>query len=604
LNLFSPDFSARARLDAAGGDAGTADPAGIPSASQSGHDSAFAGETGPWKIFLERWYREPVFPKRLGLFRKHLGASALVVAELSRRQGLKRIVGSSSEESTEGAEPGRSLAEAALPVMDPSGLACLCSVLLPKGAHPYPAAFVCSHPGSRPGAFLLLVTAFPDRESADRVSPTFPFLCPLVLESAKLSLEQVANHSIDRMLQQSQRLASVGRLASGVAHDFNNLLTVIQGNVALLEEQLADCEDHQVHESIHHVRSAGDHAASLAKQLLRFSRGETEEIERVDLNEIVADFMAMAGRLVEETIEMRLILASEPLEIAADRGMVGQMLMNLIVNARDAMVGGGTIEVRTARREVADEGGGSEQWVCLEVVDDGCGIPQEHLAKIFDPFFTTKAQSEGTGLGLPNTRALVEKNRGKILVESAVGKGTRFELRFPTAKPETCSASVGGEVETPVPTADRERAPSEPVAAVPIRLRKDRLGEDSIRGETVLLVEDDSSVRKLVRRLLEMNGCLVIEASSGREAMDRWPEIRDRVSLVVTDVIMPGGVSGWDLARSLHEDRPELGILLTSGYTEHSDEHLKDSKQVKFLQKPYEASKLRDTLYRLRHPAA
>jgi len=552
---------------------------------------ALAPDADRWKDFLERWWGEPSFALRLELLRSHLSAEVVAVGELGSRRKIKQIIGISCSHGAGDDARGKALVEAAVEALAPEG-ECLCSQALDPGTIPFPAAYLCLHPGAATGRPLFLVTAFDSRAKVELLSPVFPFLCPLVLESAKLSAEQAANCSIDWMLQQSQRLASIGRLASGVAHDFNNLLTVIQGNVDLLKAQLSDHSDQRVHESIHQLNAAGDRAAALARQLLRFSRGETQEIERIDLNEVVVDFMRMASRLLEESIEVRLELAEGKLEIAADRGMVGQMLMNLVVNARDAMPKGGSIAIRTDLREAQEPGG--RPWACLEVADDGCGIPPDQLGKIFDPFFTTKEQGKGTGLGLPNTRTLIEKNRGKILVESEVGKGTRFELRFPPAPSVPCSKPE----ETP-------ESPVDGLDSEPPRRQRIEEPRESIRGETVLLVEDDSSVRKLVRRLLEMNGCLVIEAVSGREAMDRWPEIRDSVSLVVTDVIMPGGVSGWDLARSLHEDRPELGILLTSGYTEHGgDDALKTSQQVKFLQKPYEASKLRDTLYHLRHPAA
>jgi len=551
---------------------------------------------------MKRWWGESSFALRLELLRSHLDAEVVAVGELDSRRNVKQIMGISFADGSADESHGKDLVEAIAATLAP-GCECFCNRSLEQGTIPFPAANLCLHPGIAAGRPLFLAAAFDSRAKAELLRPVFPFLCPLVLESAKLSAEQAANRSIDWMLQQSQRLASVGRLASGVAHDFNNLLTVIQGNVDLLKAQLTNHSDRRVHESIHQLNAAGDRAAALARQLLRFSRGETEEIERIDLNEVVVEFMQMASRLLEESIEVRLELAEDKLEVAADRGMVGQMLMNLVTNARDAMPKGGSVAIRTHLRAAREPG--ESPWTCIEVADDGCGIPPDQLGKIFDPFFTTKERGKGTGLGLPNTRALIEKNGGKILVESEVGKGTRFELRFPPASSVPCTKPGEAPERAAGARSAGSGSPPEGGVSKPSSRRRIEEPRESIRGETVLLVEDDSSVRKLVRRLLEMNGCLVIEAVSGREAMDRWPEIRDSVSLVVTDVIMPGGVSGWDLARSLHEDRPELGILLTSGYTEHGgNDSLKTSQQVKFLQKPYEASKLRDTLYRLRHPAA
>ena len=267
--------------------------------------------------------------------------------------------------------------------------------------------------------------------------------------------------------------------------------------------------------------------------------------------------------------------------------MVGQILMNLIVNARDAMPDGGQIFLTTEPFHL-DGGNGdldSGDYVSLSVRDTGSGISPSNLKRIFDPFYSTKGKGKGTGLGLANVASLMRQHGGQIDVASVVGEGTCFELLFPQVAP-------------------RPEATEPETKMVEVPTRDNPADQECIQGSKVLLVEDEDAVRKLVRKLLEMHGCAVVEATSGKQALDLWPEVCDDISVVVTDVIMPEGVSGWDLAKELHSRAPDVGILLTSGYNERAEDHgLENDPQIAFLQKPYEAKKLKSNIYQLLHPA-
>jgi len=422
-----------------------------------------------------------------------------------------------------------------------------------------------------------LAVGLHDKDLAD--DPSFETIVSLVasLVATQVDFERelASREEIESMLRQSQKLASVGRLATGIAHDFNNLLTVIQGHTSLLERVVEDADNEKAMESLGLIRSASLQAVELSKQLLLFSRQQCVNLETCELNQVVGEFVKMMRRMVEETINLDIKLGAGLDQIKADRSMLGQVIMNLILNARDAMPDGGRITIETSLRSRNAEDGsiGPGDYACLSIRDNGSGIPPEKLPKIFDPFFTTKEKEKGTGLGLANVAAIIREHGGQVDVSSEVGAGTTFEIFLPM---------VVGRIAAPLPE------------------KKDTKDEESLKGITILLVEDENGVRKLVRKLLEMLGSEVIEAKSGRQALDLWPEISEKVSLVVTDIVMPEGVSGWDLARELHSTRPELGILLTSGYDERPEDHgLGDEEQIAFLQKPYEAKTLKHTLQQL-----
>jgi signal transduction histidine kinase/CheY-like chemotaxis protein len=447
---------------------------------------------------------------------------------------------------------------------------------------------------------LAFVAAF--EKSADaEARMELAFVAALLFERGRRMREASIREGLEVMLRQSDRLTSLGRLTAGVAHDFSNLLTVIQGHTSFLEREVETAGSSRAFESIALIKKATEQAGSLAKQLLHFGRDHQAEFRECDLNDIVSNFVQLMRRMVEETIEFRLDLKESGASVLVDPGMIGQILMNLVVNARDAMEGKGRISIST-RLKACDKttvsGSGADVLV-LSVEDTGPGISPEKLEKIFEPFYSTKEQNKGTGLGLANVSKLVKCHRAKIDVFSSEGAGTRFEIQFPIHS----FASAPSESEK-ILRKDPHTPAQEPVSAtVPSRgdIRQfPNDGNDSIRGSKVLLVEDESSVRMLVKKLLEMHGCTVIEAASGRKALDLWPEVCDEISVVVSDIVMPEGVSGWDLAKELHEKAPNLGILLTSGYNEKPEDHgLGGDPKIAFLQKPYEAKKLKSNIYEL-----
>ncbi len=369
--------------------------------------------------------------------------------------------------------------------------------------------------------------------------------------------------SLEAQLRQSQKMDAIGKLAGGVAHDFNNLLTVIQGQSALLEDGLL--EPAAILPAARAIGEAADKAAELTRQLLAFSRRQVVQLTPTDLNELVADMGKLLRRLIGADIELHTVLAPGRVQISADVGMVEQVLMNLAVNARDAMPGGGSLVVSTAivyarPPRSATNAAGAGQYARLTVRDAGTGIAAEHLPHIFEPFFTTKDKARATGLGLATVFGIVEQHRGWIEVHTRLGTGTVFDVYVPR-----CAEAM--------PTA---AAPVVQPMAMP-------------RGhECILLVEDELPVREMVRDVLVRQGYRVYEAGAGREALDLWSRVGSDVDLVLTDIVMPDGMMGTDLVAHLLADRADLPVIYTSGYSQESDRvHADLVDGVNFLQKPY-----------------
>jgi two-component system, cell cycle sensor histidine kinase and response regulator CckA len=373
--------------------------------------------------------------------------------------------------------------------------------------------------------------------------------------------------NLEAQLRQSQKMESVGLLAGGVAHDFNNILTVIQGHNSLLAS-LALSED--ALDSARQIALAADRAANLTRQLLTFSRRQILQPKNLDLNEVVSNMTKMLRRLLGEDITLQVNYASSLPLVHADPGMMEQVLMNLSINSRDAMPKGGKLLVDTSSVKIDDAaarkmpGASPGQYVCLTVRDTGRGIPPEVMPHIFEPFFTTKDVGKGTGLGLATVYGIVQQHRGSINVTSKVGVEAVFEIYLP-AVAGTASA--------------REAAPLPP----------------EIRGgnETLLIVEDEGPLRQLVKRVLERYGYRVLEANSGVDALPIWLQYKDQISLLLTDMVMPHGVSGRELAERLRGDKPGLKVIYSSGYSlavVGGDMVLRDG--LNFLQKPYDPIKL------------
>ncbi len=380
--------------------------------------------------------------------------------------------------------------------------------------------------------------------------------------------------STAEQLRQAQKMEAVGRLAGGVAHDFNNLLTVITGysDVLLFDESLSKEKADQIKE----ISAAAHRAAGLTRQLLAFSRKQKITLKPVSLNELIEDVQKMLRRIIGEDVRLENSFAPRLPLILADTGMMEQILMNLAVNARDAMPNGGKLFINTDAVTVTPDyvRHNSEarpgKFVCLTVRDTGCGMSPEILARLFEPFFTTKDQGKGTGLGLATVYGITQQHEGWIEVESAVDAGTAFKLFFPTTE------------------------------------KKNAMDQSTVRPkirggtETILLVEDDAGVRSLARHILRRYGYNVIEAQSGVEALKVWDEVGGTVDLLLTDIVMPDGITGPDLAKRLQDKKPGLIVLFTSGYsltTIGPDVDLRDGEN--FLQKPYHPDKLA-TLVRTR----
>ncbi len=380
-------------------------------------------------------------------------------------------------------------------------------------------------------------------------------------------------HSLEAQLRQSQKMDSVGQLAGGIAHDFNNILTVIQGHVSLLAMNTNLGASSL--ESAKQISLAADRAANLTRQLLTFSRRQVIQPCTLDLNEVVTAICKMLDRLLGEDIVLEVRCSPTLPKVHADPGMMEQILMNLVVNSRDAMPKGGSLQISTARvivdpmYQLMHPEAKMGEYVCLAVKDTGTGIPPNVLPHIFEPFYTTKDVGKGTGLGLATVYGIVQQHKGWINATSVMNKETEFKIFLPVV-PEQVSL------------------PAE-VKPTPAKVTGGR--------ETILVVEDEPPLRMLVRAILERYGYNVLEAVSGRAAYPVWQENKDRIDLLLTDMVMPQGVTGRELAVKLQAEKPDLKVVYCSGYSlavVGADMVLHEG--LNFLQKPYHPTKLAKTV--------
>jgi PAS domain S-box-containing protein len=347
---------------------------------------------------------------------------------------------------------------------------------------------------------------------------------------------------LEQQVRQAQKMKAIGQLAGGVAHDFNNILAAIRGNVdlALMDAALMPA---RTVEHLQQAISAADRAGSLVSQLMAFGRKQIIEPRALELNELVANLVKMLERIIGEDVQLRTRLGSRPSYVRADPAMMEQVLVNLVVNARDAMPRGGELEIVTENVpvEAAEARQHAEcrpgQFVCLSVRDNGSGIAPEHLPHIFEPYFTTKGLGKGTGLGLATVDSIIKEHEGWIEVSSQPGAGTMFKVFLP---------------------ASRAAAPSviEPPAEV----------QACGGNETILVVEDAESVREPISCALRDYGYQVLEAGSARAALELWRTAGAQIDLLLADIVMPGGMTGSELAERLSQDRPGLKVILMSGY--------------------------------------
>jgi PAS domain S-box-containing protein len=369
---------------------------------------------------------------------------------------------------------------------------------------------------------------------------------------------------LENELRQAQKMEAVGRLATGIAHDFNNLITVLLGySDELIEEAPPGTT---LHSAAVEVRRAADRASGLTQQLLAFSRRQVMVAQSVDVNQVVAHMEDLIRRLLGPEIRLQFSLQPDLALISADGQQIGQVLMNLAVNARDAMPNGGTLTIETENVELGAENLDviPGPHVQLSVIDSGLGMTSEVRDRLFEPFFTTKDAGRGTGLGLSMVHAIVRQSGGHIIVDSAPGKGTWFKIYFPIQ-------------------ADVADAPVAPVAPPT---------QAVVKGHgVVLLAEDDRSVRRLVVTELTRRGFTVIEAEDGAAALELFRRDADRVDVLVTDVVMPR-MNGADLAKQADRIRPGIKILFISGHPERAGAGLDPTGVTNLLMKPFTADTL------------
>jgi PAS domain S-box-containing protein len=374
--------------------------------------------------------------------------------------------------------------------------------------------------------------------------------------------DATSHRRLEEQLRQSQKMEAIGQLAGGIAHDFNNILTIILGHATLLTMGHLDPK---ALVSAQQIKQASERAAGLTRQLLAFGRKQIFNPRPLDLNRVVGKMNDLLARLLGEDIALQIDLSRQPAIISADVSMLEQILLNLSVNSRDAMPRGGRMAIRIEEEDVGGEHtervaeARAGKFIRLSHADTGDGIPPENLPRIFEPFFTTKELGKGTGLGLATVFGIVKQHEGWVEVESELGRGTTFHIYFPAA------AEAAAEAE---PTETQFHA---------------RKGT-----ETILVVEDERDLREIVTRTLNLNGYRVFQAVDGQNAVQIWAEYKNDIDLLFTDIIMPGGINGRELADRLWTEKPELKVIFSSGYgADALGKNFKLDPKLNYLQKPY-----------------
>ena len=372
----------------------------------------------------------------------------------------------------------------------------------------------------------------------------------------------------ERQLRHAQKMEAVGQLAAGVAHDFNNILTVIHGHSSMLLMRLGENGPHA--KSLSEIRHSAERAANVVRQLLMFSRKQILQFRNVDLSDVIRSVSGMLRQLVGEHVSVETECAKGLPPVFADRGMIEQVTVNLTLNARDAMPRGGRIklvcrEVVLEEKDIKPESDGrAGKFVCFSVSDTGSGIDAEGLTHLFEPFYTTKEAGKGTGLGLATVFGIVKQHQGWIGVESEVGVGSTFNLYFPVSS-------------------HTSQKPADAPESIP----------QTNGTETILLAEDESSLREMVQEVLRLQGYRVLTAASGPAALEVWHREERRIDLLLTDIVMPGGMMGTDVAAELRRANPELKVIYTTGYSPGvAGTNQSFEEGVNFLPKPYSPTKL------------
>ncbi len=396
--------------------------------------------------------------------------------------------------------------------------------------------------------FVVDQTITPVRDAAGRIT-----------HFVSIKRDLTSQRELEAEYRQAQKMEVVGRLAGGVAHDFNNMLTVINGTAELAMLELSP--NHPLNEDLGRILDSGKRAAALTRQLLMFSRRQLTQRQPIEMQGVLENLRTMLQRLIGEDIRLEVAVASDAGSILADQSQFEQVILNLVVNARDAMPTGGTVRIEATAVELhkslpALKAPAPGRFVKLTVADNGTGMPPEIVAKIFEPFFTTKESGKGTGLGLATVYAIVEQSGGTIEVDSAPSRGTTFSVYLP-------QVPGGGVVAEAAPPQQRDGT------------------------ESILLVEDDADVREIARRSLQRAGYRVLTAGDAATAIDLLDHAQQPVSLLVTDVVMPGH-GGREVAAMALSRHPEIRVLFTSGYTDDTMlAHGIRENTVHFIAKPY-----------------
>jgi len=386
-----------------------------------------------------------------------------------------------------------------------------------------------------------------------------------------MSLQDITERiNIENQLRQAQKMEAVGQIAAGIAHDFNNILGVIQGHAEL--QLNAGHGDESLLESLQEISQAANRAASLTRQLLAFSRKQMLRPRALDVSEVLGNLGKMLHRIIGENIQLRIHCAESLPPVLADQINLEQVVINLAVNARDAMPKGGPLTIKAelavvdARHKEAQPDAILGTYVKLGVADAGVGMDQNVRRRIFEPFFTTKAVGKGTGMGLATVYGIVKQHQGWIEVESTVGVGTVFTVYLPPAHGPVKKTSEAG---------------------------TDLIRATTSKPRTILVVEDEPALRLMAEKILKRLGYHVVTAQDGPAALRLWPEHKGKIDLLFTDMMMPGGMTGRELAERLVQDQPGLPVIYSTGYSvDFANPEVKLVEGVNFLFKPYDATAL------------
>lgn len=454
-------------------------------------------------------------------------------------------------------------------MLDPSGGTSVIGGRALERFHPSSRAIVAAFlegagPDSRPVSATQVVCLRQGGEDFEAELTAVPISSASKTGTLMFLQDITERRRLEAQLRQAQKLEAVGQLAGGVAHDFNNILASMTIHLDLLRE--VDDLPEEVRLELQEIEADVRRAASLTRQLVMFSRRSVLSVKPLDVNEVVRGLLKMLRRLIPESIELELVAHPGLPAVEADSGLLEQSVMNLVVNARDALPAGGTIRIATSSRQVGGEMDGRSlgKYVLIEVTDNGLGMTPEVAKRVFEPFFTTKEPGQGSGLGLATVHGIVAQHGGWVEVESAPGRGSRFGLWLPSSE-----RSV------------------EPLEEEPRALQV-VLGQ-----EKILVVEDEARVRAVMVRSLRSMGYQVFEASNAREALSLWEKINGELDLLVTDMVMPGGMSGLELAETLRRRRPDLPVVIASGYSaEMVGAGRLASPGLIYLQKPFGQSAL------------